>query len=732
MQSLPGTGFVRGLQFNIEDPYGFYADYWDAGKVLGLAERLHANLLIVFARDGWGRAFYKSRLYPRHPGARLRLEELGRLARERGITLIVMADHTANQYLYRLHPSWAQRGPRGEPRLLEHVPSTERVAAGEAEWPQICLNSPALDRYLVPEAGEALDASGAQGLLLDSFRYMPDPGRACYCRWCRDRFRRETGMELPVELSDETLEAYRLAWEWRYKVTLEALKKIKAEAQRRGALLLYNSHPGGWSGRGNRVLEEAGRLIDAVFSETSEADMREPGFYTFTVKLQLGVHGGPVLATRNAFYDLMPPYSAPPGVLEHDIWEIVAAGGMPVVTVFSSTATVDPRFEDTVAKVYDEIDRVSSLLEARVPLPGSVALLYSGRSHDWHIHEEPEAYIGELYGLALGLSMLHIPWVFTSEKRLAEEGWPGCADVLAAGDAGVLGDDALHEIERGLGHGKALLATMLFGHRRPDHTLRHALGLQEHLGLRLEGVEQLGAYYASPRGLEELPRYIPLGAPDTLFRRRWDPRLGEAVRVKPVDAEVLATLVLPKTRYGYEYTLGKSMPVPGHDTGAPLIAASRRTRTVYYAFRLGLHLHRLGLPEHLALLKAGLDKLGYKPPATLIDAPQSVWLNAYQVGEATLIHVVNQTAAQRFHAAAIETTPSGARVPGFEPTEAQRPHGPVPVDAGTLAARTCEPPCIARDPLTGEEKPMEPRGEWLTTRIGVVRAHRMLLVLPRA
>ncbi|MEM4740539.1 MAG: hypothetical protein QXS63_05630, partial [Zestosphaera sp.] len=160
--------FYRAIQFNIEDPYGFYADKITAKLLVEVALRTHANTLIVFARDPWGRVFYEgSNIYPKHPNAALDLRELRKLTRENRLRLIIMTDHTANRYVYRKHPEYAQRNKDGEVIVLEHLPTAEKVV--DPHWPQICLNSPALEEYLIPEAEEATRLVSPDGVLLDSF-----------------------------------------------------------------------------------------------------------------------------------------------------------------------------------------------------------------------------------------------------------------------------------------------------------------------------------------------------------------------------------------------------------------------------------------------------------------------------------------------------------------------------------------------------------------------------------
>ena len=710
--------FTRGLQLNLEDPYGFYNDGLTAEEVAGLAERLHADLVIVFARDGWGRAFYPSSIYPRHPRSRLDLARLRRLLEDRGRILIVMTNHTSNRFLYERHPGWAQRGPRGELRLLDHHPSSWK---GRVEWPLICPNSPA-GRLYREEAAEALDATGAQGVLLDSLRYMPDPGRACYCHWCRARFRDETGMDLPAGPCGEgepCWEAYREAWEWRYRVTRRLVEAVAAEVHARGGWLLYNNHPGGWSGRGLRFAEELSDLLDAVFAEASEEDFRGPWWRSFIVKASWAVMGGkPVLTTRNAFPFLMPPVSAPPALLEHSIWSIVASGGSPVVTAFASTLAVDPGFVDTVSRVYEEIEGIRDLLEEREPL-ADVAILYSSRSHDWHMHGAPDVYIGELFGLAKGLSALHYTWWIVSARRLRGEVEQLGASTVVVADTGVAERGLEEELRGLLGEGTRVLMTGLPGVMAEDFSTRYRILLSEELGAVYEGVADVGVGYVELLGWEEPGVALaPLGAPDPLFvERRWDRGLGQVARLRLAGGRARARLVAPRAPYGYEYTLGRSSPPPGEPLW-PIIVESPGYPLLYHGYRLGLHIHRLGLPVYLSLLEASLRRLGVERRVWLEDGNDMVQVEAYRVGEGLLVHLVNNCWHRVLHALPEATTPG--RAPGFEPELGLYvPRRVPPCGAVTVAVRLPEGSYVVRRyPGGGEER--------ISVRDGVARLEARL------
>ncbi|RLG73003.1 MAG: hypothetical protein DRO08_02595, partial [Thermoprotei archaeon] len=159
---------VRVLQFNIEDRYGVYVSSISGRELIDYAEKIGANVLVIFARDPWGRTYYRNTsVGPEHPkmiGDLVR--EVIKAGKEKGIKVVLMVGHTANQYIYRIHSDWAQVNHNGEVILLEHVPY-ER-ASYEPEWPQLCINSPFIE-HIKKEVDEAIDL-GPDGIFLDSFR----------------------------------------------------------------------------------------------------------------------------------------------------------------------------------------------------------------------------------------------------------------------------------------------------------------------------------------------------------------------------------------------------------------------------------------------------------------------------------------------------------------------------------------------------------------------------------
>ncbi len=661
---------LRALQLNIEDPFGFYADRIDADKVVETAARVKANMVVVFARDPWGRVFYKgSRLYPRHHNARLDIGELVEKAHKAGIRVVVMAAHTANRYLYRLHPSWAQRTRDGEVIVLEHYPRAERVR--DPHWPQICPNSPALEKYFAEEVRESLDATRADGVLLDSFRYMPDMPKACYCTYCRAKFREEYGMDLPVreDMEDET---FRVAWEWRYNVVLKALRLLRDKAKSLGddKMFFYNSHPAGWAGRGNIVVSKARHILDAVFAEASETDIRGPGLLTLITKISRAMLGGgkPVIVSRNAFYALRTVQSATREQIRMGIWEIVASGGNPMVTIFSSQLMEDPRALDYVEEAYSILDRVSHLLEGQEPLR-YIGVIFDPETYDKAYYYRPDFYVGEIEGFSMTFFTRNTLWDIVSSQDL-DQNYIQEYRVLIAPDMRVVGDEVEERLRSYVESGGVLVATHEFGVMRPDYTYRHSLALQDLIGVKYEGILWLGYTFldlVDDPVWEGMNRSIVLGDHSTAFvRERAEPRLGEVVRARPEDSRVLAWVRLGRSGYGYEYTLGRSTPAPDSRLGLAGITLARRGRgaVLYYGSRLGMHVTRLGHPDYIDLIARPILSLAGEPPVS-VEGAETVQVEAYRRGDSINVHLVNHTYNQRILSA--PTGPSKQALPAFDP-----------------------------------------------------------------
>jgi len=375
--------YTRVLQFNFEDILASEASKIRGSDIVALAKKIHANTIVVFARDAWGRAYFNSSTARKHSklGDRDLIKELVEEAKKHGIYVVAMIGHTTNPELYKKHPDWAQRRADGSVITMDTDPMEVQ---GPMRWPLMCLNSPFLD-VVAREAEEVLEY-GVDGVFLDSFRYMPDAEKACFCRYCTEKYRRENGSELP-QIPDWNSEVYRKSFLWRYKVNVDGIKRVyeAVKAKRKEAILAYNSHPLGWKGRANKIVELARDYIDVIFAECSEADYQPPGFIAEMVKLSLAVSGGkPVWASRNSFHMCLTTTVTTPVAIRQGLREAFIAGGYPLYLVFSTAYANDPRVDRGVAQVYRELEKLEEYMEDAEPLRYA-AVLFSNRSRDWEV-----------------------------------------------------------------------------------------------------------------------------------------------------------------------------------------------------------------------------------------------------------------------------------------------------------------------------------------------------------
>ncbi len=737
---------LKAVQFNIEDPYGFYADKITADTLVDLALKTHADLLIVFARDAWGRVFYRgSDIYPRHPRAALDIAELVQKARKHGIKVVAMVAHTANRYLYRLHPDWAQKTKTGEIIVLEHYPRKEKIE--DPHWPQICPNSPALDLYFTKEVEEVFRIADVDGVLLDSFRYMPDPPKACYCKFCKETFKREHGFDLPENSNPED-EAFRKAWEWRYDVVRYSISKLMevAKKMKEDALFFYNSHPAGWAGRGNIVVAKSRGFLNAVFAEASEADSRGPGLLTFISKLSKALIGDekPVFVTRNLFYGLRTVQSATREQVLQGIREIVASGGYPVATIFSSQFIEDPRGIEYLAEAYEEIDRIKPYITGVDPVK-YLGIVFDPETHDKYYFEKPDYYIGEVEGFTMMAFDRNVPWGFIASYDVSDLEKLSSYPIVVAPAMSVVGDDEEEAFKSYVNNGGVLVVTHEFGVMRPDYTYRHAFAAQDALGNFYEGLFWVGYSYLDLNADEKiakeywsgLPANVIFGDHSTVFaKERAEPRVGEIVRARPVTSRVLAWGKLGRSAYGYEYTLGRSTPAPDSRLSVAGITVNKygEGTTIYYSVRLGTHYSRLGHPDYAELFWRPLFR--HAPmPDVYVEGPETLQVEPYRrKGEdhAYVVHIINHSYNQRILSTQIG--PSKQALPGFDPSYRVHPTRIiVPVKNVEIVTRI-EPGkrYTARDALTEEEFRIEITGPLAHVKIPEISEYRLVIVEPKS
>jgi len=711
---------TRVLQFNIEDEEGIHVPEITGKRVVELALRIHANTVVVFARDAWGRAFYQSRIAPKHPklGGRDLLRELVDEARKAGLAVVVMIGHTANKHLYET-TDWAQRDASGRVIAMDKNPASR---AEEPRWPLMCLNSPFLD-YVLEEAREVLEY-GVSGVFLDSFRYMPDPEAACFCRYCEEAYRREAGSPLPRRAEWGSLE-HRRCFEWRYGVLVRALRRVKS-ALPEHAVLVYNSHPAGWGGRPNRVVELAREHIDIVFAECAEADYQPPGFIAEMTRLTLAMSGGkPTWVSRNSFHTCLTTTATSPLAVRQGLREAFIAGGYPLYLVFSSALAQDRRVAEPAAQVFKEIEALEGYMSGAEPVKYA-AVLFSNRSRDlseesWHMTDSPR-------GFYYALLWSHLPVAYISDRDL-DEGRLAGYKLLILPNVTSMSDRAAASIERFVEQGGALIATHLTSALSESGEPLEDFKLSSTLGVSYMGLAKLPWSYIKVTGIHPVVGGFKPG--DLLLWGDFDrdftesrvpPKLAWHTEVKPHDGtQVLAELVAPAGEYGNEYENGRAPPLASRPLGLPAIAA--RGRVVYFTGQLGRLFWRIGHPDLHTLITSSATWAAGKPKVAA-RAPETVEVSAFQRKGLLIIHLLNYTYNQKILA---KLASAAEKTPFSTPDAIHPPRSIIPVHDITLELRGYTP-TSAYSPISQIEYKLEERGACWEIKVPKLTEYEAIVV----
>ncbi len=628
---------LRVLQFNIEDRYGTPLLRVRASDVVRLAVELDANLIVVFARDPWGRAFFRnSRTHPSHPQLKEDfVRNLITMAHERGIRVALMVGHTADQYYFYRHTEWAQVNFRGEYIQLEHIPREEN-GRHVPDWPQICINSPFID-VIKEEVREALEL-GADMVFFDSFRYQPDIERACFCEHCRKKFKEDTGLEMITEpLWHDS--RWRIQWEWRYDTVVERLTELKEVAG--NVPVMYNSHPAGWSGRANRVAERARTAIDFVFAEASETDHQPPGFISEMVKLTKALSKKPAAASRNYFHMYRTTAPTTAVAIRQGLRESMIAGGNLWVLFFGNEFYHNGVRIPDIKQVFREHAKLEEYLEAE-PFR-FVGIVFSGSTMDHYGREHPYGYVDEVRGFYYALMHAHYPVQFISEVDAYEvRDYP----LVILPNNVCVPRTLEREIRAYVKEGGNVVSTFLTS-AWPECIKEHGLGLSDVFGVRLKGLLRVPwSYVTLPEWGIDYP--VVFGDMNYDFgKRRTEYRMAWHTMIDP-EGEGLGRVGFISQWSGPEYTLGRSPPPLGVLMEMPFVVRNLygEGKSIYFTGQVGRHYWRVGLPVFRKMILRAVEETVGKPPV-FVEGPETLQVEYFRDGERWVVHLLNHSYNQR-------------------------------------------------------------------------------------
>lgn len=168
-------------------------DGFDAAKWAEQLADANVEAVSVFLRCGFGYKYYQAGKYGRkHPCLHNKdlVEGTVRECHKRNIKVIGYYNPWYSEFDLENHPENCRKNERGETISRE-----------------VCPNNPIFENELLPQVTEIAQMFDLDGMFFDCVFMGKD--RVCHCKYCQDKFKKETGFDhIPISEQDTGYEEY--------------------------------------------------------------------------------------------------------------------------------------------------------------------------------------------------------------------------------------------------------------------------------------------------------------------------------------------------------------------------------------------------------------------------------------------------------------------------------------------------------------------------------------------
>ena len=176
------------VDMHIEDWDESFLSLLDAETYVGLLKRARVQSAMVYANSCVGYCYWPTKTGEMHRGLGGKdiFDQITSLCRKEGMDVIAYYTLIYNNWAYAHDPSW---------RIIDVKGRGSREGGGRvARWGLCCPNSPGHRDFVERQLRELCSGYDFDGIFLDMTFW---PG-VCYCSWCKERFAKEVGGEIPT------------------------------------------------------------------------------------------------------------------------------------------------------------------------------------------------------------------------------------------------------------------------------------------------------------------------------------------------------------------------------------------------------------------------------------------------------------------------------------------------------------------------------------------------------
>ncbi len=609
--------------------YDWHYDYYMSGRAPDgfalfdperLADELCStkpNLIVVFALNQHGYAYYPSSIAPVHPslGQRDYTGSMIEALHRRGVKVITYVNYM-NIDQRAAHPEWWQRTVDGQ-------------GVYEAGWGVPCPNGP-IRPYMKAIVGEIAERYPTDGFFFDMFGFNRT---GCWCEHCRQKFEAQYGLPYPL-CEDWGSESWRRLVDWRSVSAIEMMTEVRDAAKAVRPELVWITHTSPLSAwyRGTSTLSPI--VDDIVHTEVSTRWGRGrwiPG--QMSKLLRAYGRGKPrivCLADLHMYWDqpkgwFYIPYSTTQ--LKLQVASIVAHGAWPApYTEPYPDGRNNPYTVQGIREAFAMARHMEPYLLGAEPAQ-NVALHYSQRSLDFYGQGDPRSYLQGFHGAYKALLESHVPFDIVADEQIVD-GRIKAYDLCVLSNSACTSDAVNAGLLDYVRSGGSILATYKtslydeYGHLRRDFGLREALG-----------ASYVGEFEPAYMRTDGLLADGMTGSP--IIQQRL-----VQVRAAP-ETQVLGTLIAPSPTDLAPFTY---VSAPTQETSWPSLV--RKGQVIYCAADIGYTFMRASYPDHVRLISNCVQMLVGDRLPLRITAPSTVDTALARQGGRYLVHLVNMTTNQ--------------------------------------------------------------------------------------
>ena len=505
-------------------------------------ETTGAQAVSAFAKCGYGWRYYLDGkvgwLHPKLPSNLDMLGETIEACHKRGIKVIAYYHTFNSEPIAERFPEWIEKDSEGKARGIS-----------------ICMISPLLEEHMLPQVEEIARNYEIDGLFFDG-TYAHSP---CYCRYCREKFKKATGLEIPIDFNDPNWKIYI---DWKLETFREIRKKV-IEAVHRGRKDVLVAFNWAYTLRQPEIPpEDIGFLTLDIFPDNQAFNASYQTKYWTTLNKPFDI-------MNSAFLQWWGDWGMKPSVtLKQECATIIANGGKTFIGY-----QMYPQFKVEEAVMRELKDTLEFVKEREEVCKDSVVIPYIAVLHSTssHFTRKPNFFVDEtsLRGLHKILLESGIHYNIVNEKTLLES--IDNYKLIILPDQRYIEAELLNALKKFVENGGSLIATYLTATENRDFEFTGSFLLEDIFGVKFEGFYPYSHGYIELR--DERLKYNCLDMPILTW--------AEFAYVKPITSQTLADLRGIYLREDGQFLLASSPP--GALTGYPAITLNNvgRGKVIY-------------------------------------------------------------------------------------------------------------------------------------------------------